>query len=92
MPSTCTLELKVIPGASRNQVVGRLGNALKVKIRAPALDGQANDALVDFLADRLGVPRRAVTLLRGEKSRHKIVRITGLSLDETRRRLEEAPR
>lgn len=57
---------------------GWLGGALKVKIRAPALDGRANDAVCAFLADMLGVPRRAVTLLRGEKSRQKVVRLTRL--------------
>jgi uncharacterized protein (TIGR00251 family) len=74
----CTLELKIIPNAPRNEVVGWLGTALKVKIHAPALEGRANDALLDFLAAHLGVPRRDISLLRGDKSRQKIVRITGL--------------
>ncbi len=75
---SCTLELKVIPNAPRNEIAGWLGSALKVKIHAPALDGRANDALCAFLAEKLGVPRRAITLLRGEKSRQKIIRIAGL--------------
>ena len=86
--AACTLELKTIPNAPRNEVAGWLGAALKVKVHAPALDGRANDALLEFLADRLGLPRRAVALVRGEKSRHKLVRIDGLSLAETRARLE----
>ena len=87
MSASCTLELKVIPHAPRDEVAGWMGPALKVKIHAPALDGRANDALAEFLADRLGLPRRAVTLLRGDKSRHKVVRIDGLMLDEARHRL-----
>jgi hypothetical protein len=74
----CTLELKIIPNAPRNEVVGWLGAALKVKVHAPALEGRANDELLDFLAEKLALPRRDITLLRGEKSRQKVVRISGL--------------
>lgn len=84
---TCTLELKTIPNAPRDEIVGWLGSALKVKVHAPALEGRANDALLEFLADRLAVPRRSVTLLRGDKSRHKVVRIDGLSLDAVKARV-----
>jgi len=87
MPPACTLELKVIPNAPRDEIAGWLGAALKVKVRAPALEGRANDALTDFLADRLGLPRRAVALVRGGRSRHKIVRIDGLDSAAVRRRL-----
>ena len=83
----CTLELKVIPNAPRDEVAGWLGAALKVKVHAPALEGRANAALMAFLADRLGLPGRAVTLVRGERSNHKVVRIDGLTMDEARRRL-----
>ena len=79
MPA-CTLELKIIPNAPREEIAGWLGDALKVKVHAPALEGRANDALLEFLAGKLGLPRRAVTLVRGDKSRHKVVRITGLDL------------
>jgi len=57
------------------------------KGRAPALDGRANDALCAYLADTLALPRRAVTLTHGEKSRQKLVRVTGLTADEARARL-----
>ncbi len=87
MPASATLELKVIPNAPRDEVAGWLGGTLKVKLHAPALDGRANEALADFLAARLGLPRRAIALVRGDKSRHKLVRIDGLTLDEVRRRL-----
>jgi uncharacterized protein len=83
----CTLELKIIPNAPRNEVVGWLGAALKVKIHAPALEGRANDELLAFLAETLGVPRRTVTLLRGDKSRQKVVQITDLDAATVRQRL-----
>jgi uncharacterized protein (TIGR00251 family) len=79
--------LKVIPNASRDEVAGWLGDALKLKIQAPALDGRANEALAGFLADQLGLPRRSITLLRGEKSRHKVVRVDGLSQADVKNRL-----
>lgn len=88
MPApSCTLELKTIPNAPRDEIVGWLGPALKIKVRAPALDGRANDALLAFLATKLSMPRRNVTLLHGDKSRQKIVAIAGLGLAEVKRRL-----
>jgi uncharacterized protein (TIGR00251 family) len=83
----CTLELKIIPGAPHDEIAGWLGAVLKVKVHAPALEGRANDALLEFLADKLGVHRRDVTLVRGDKSRHKVIRIAGLSLAEVKTRL-----
>ena len=85
--ASCTLDLKTIPNAPRDEIAGWLGGALKVKVHAPALDGRANDALLAFLAAKLGVPRRAVTLVRGDKSRHKVVRVDGLALAEVQARL-----
>jgi hypothetical protein len=87
-PPGCTLALKVIPNAPRDEVAGWLGAALKVKLHAPALEGRANAALVGFLADRLALPRRAIALAHGAKSRQKFVRIDGLTLPEVRRRLD----
>jgi len=87
----CTLDLKVIPNAPRTEVAGWLGAALKVKVHAPALDGRANEALLAFLAATLGVPRRAVTLVRGDKSRHKVIRVEGLGPPEVRARLQFSP-
>jgi uncharacterized protein (TIGR00251 family) len=84
---SCVLAIKAVPGASRDVVAGWHGDALKVKVRAPALDGRANDALCEFLADTLGLPRRAITVTHGEKSRQKLVRIAGLTADEVRAQL-----
>jgi uncharacterized protein (TIGR00251 family) len=75
----CTLAIKVIPNAPRTEIAGWLGDALKIKVHAPALEGRANDELCEFLAGKLDLPRRAVTLLQGEKSRQKVVSILGLT-------------
>jgi uncharacterized protein (TIGR00251 family) len=76
---SCTLAIAVVPNAPRSEVIGWLGDAVKIKIHAPPVEGKANAVLCEFLADQLGVPRRAVTLLRGDTSRRKLIRITGLS-------------
>ena len=83
----CTLAIKAVPNAPRSAIVGWLGDALKVKVHAPALAGRANNALCEFLADKLSLPRRAVTLAHGKKSRQKLVRIAGLTLAEVKTRL-----
>ena len=85
--SSCTLAIKAIPNAPRTAIAGWLGDALKVKVHAPALEGRANDELLDFLAETLGLPRRDLALLRGDKSRQKLVRITGLDEAVVRKRL-----
>lgn len=80
--SHCTLELKTIPNAPSTTIVGWLGSAVKIKVHAPPLEGRANDALLEFLAKELGISRRSITLIRGDKSRQKLVRIDGLNLAE----------
>lgn len=83
----CTLEVKAVPGAPRSEVCGWMGTQLKVKVQAPPVEGKANEALVRFLAEELDLPRRNVELLRGDTSRQKVLRITGLSEAELRARL-----
>jgi uncharacterized protein (TIGR00251 family) len=83
----CTLAIKAIPNAPRSEVVGWLGEALKVKVHAPPVEGRANEVLCEFLADELGLPRRAVTVLRGDTSRLKLLRIDGLSLADVKIKL-----
>jgi hypothetical protein len=68
-------------------VIGEHGDAIKIKLRAPAMEGKANSALRRFLAEELNIPKHAITLERGQQSRHKVIRIDGLSQDEARRRL-----
>lgn len=86
-PSSCLLPIKAVPNAPRSEVCGWLGEAIKVKVHAPPVEGRANDALCEFLADTLGLPRRAVTVRHGDLSRHKLVHIEGLSLAEAKTRL-----
>ena len=76
---TCRLEIKTIPNAPRSEVVGWLGEALKVKIHAPALEGKANQELCEFLAEELGLHKRSVRLVQGDSSRKKLIEISGLS-------------
>lgn len=85
-----TLRLRVIPNAHHNEVVGEYGDAVKIKIAVPALEGKANEALRAFLAERLGVGIRGVDLVSGEKSRDKVVAVEGLNGGELRRRLLES--
>lgn len=81
------LTIHVQPGAKAAGVAGTYGDALKIRIAAPPVDGRANEALLDFLASRLGVPRRAVSLVAGESSRRKRVRVDGATADAVVARL-----
>ncbi|MDO8501443.1 MAG: DUF167 domain-containing protein [Gemmatimonadaceae bacterium] len=69
----------VQPRASRTEIVGVHGTALKVRLHAPPVDGAANTALIELLADKLGVPKRAVRIVAGQSSRGKTVEIEGVS-------------
>lgn len=77
----CLIRLHIQPRASRTEVAGLHGDALKLRIAAPPVDGEANDAVIRFLAEKLGVPRSAVTLERGASSRAKTVRVAGVAAD-----------
>lgn len=89
---TCRLEIKAVPNAPRSEVVGWLGEALKVKVHAPPVEGKANEALCTFLAETLGLPKRSVQLDRGASSRKKIVMIEGISPEELLSRLPSQKR
>lgn len=81
------IEVHVRPGARRDEVEAPGGGALRVLVRAPAHDGEANEAVVALLAKRLGVARAGVRILRGRTGRRKLVEIQGVGLDEVLRRL-----
>jgi len=81
------LRFHINPNAKRDEVGGEHGHVIRIKLRAPALEGKANAALLSFLATQLKIPQRAVLLARGQRSRDKLVRIDGLSEEEVRRRL-----
>lgn len=71
--------VRVQPRASKNEVAGIHGTALKIRLQAPPVDGAANDALVSFLADSLGVSRRSVRIISGDSSRNKTVEVDGVT-------------
>ena len=79
--SRVVLELHIQPGASRTEVAGLHGGRLKIRLAAPASDGRANAALIEFLAEQLGVPRRNVSIASGAASRRKRVIVEGFSGD-----------
>ena len=79
--------MRVHPRAKKNAITGEPGDALKVALTAPALEGRANAACIEFFAQLLQVSRSAVTIAAGESSRRKVIRILGLSADEVRARL-----
>jgi uncharacterized protein len=89
MAKSCTLALKIIPNAQRSQILGWVGAALKIKVSAPALEGKANDSLCKYLSEQLSLHRNSVTLMKGNKSNLKVVRIAGLDSDELKSRLAE---
>jgi hypothetical protein len=81
------LRFHVVPNTKSSMVAGEHGDAIKIKLRAPAVEGKANAALRCFLAEKLNIPKSAITLEHGERSRHKLIRIEGLSEHEARQRL-----
>ncbi len=83
-----TLSLHVQPGAKQTGFAGLHGDALKIRLAAPPVDGKANACLQAFVADFFDVPRRAVTLISGESSRQKILRVEQLE-DAALRRLQD---
>jgi len=83
-PDGCTLTIRVHPGAKKNAITGLHADSLKVALNVPPIDGRANDALIEFIAERLNLPQSRVALLSGASSRSKVLRITGKSAAEVR--------
>ncbi|MGC2323764.1 MAG: DUF167 domain-containing protein, partial [Terriglobales bacterium] len=75
------------PRARKNAVLGEIGDALKISLTAPPVEGRANDACIEFLAGFLKVPRSSITIAAGETSRNKVIRIAGLTATEVADRL-----
>lgn len=86
--SRLTLALHVQPGARKTEWAGRHGEAVRLRVAARAVDGQANQACIAFIAESAGVPRSAVTLVHGERSRGKLFRIDSISPGSIRLLLE----
>ncbi len=81
------LSLHVQPGAKTTEVVGLYGDALKIRLAAPPVDGKANECLLEYVADTLNVPKRQVTLVSGLSSRSKRVVVVGMTAEEIERRM-----
>jgi hypothetical protein len=79
--------VKVHPRAHKNAITGVVGDALKLSLTAPPIEGRANDACIEFFANLLKVPRSSVTIASGQTSRRKVIRVAGLSAEEVRQRL-----
>lgn len=90
VPEGTRLRIKVQPRASRTEIGEPAGDLLKVRVTAPPVDHAANEAVLELLADSLGVRRGAVQLVRGQSSRQKLVLVTGLTPDEVLARLTSA--
>ena len=86
-PAGATFAVKVHPRAKKNAITGELGEALKLSLTAPPVDGRANEACIEFFANLLDVPRSSVTIASGETGRNKVMRATGISAGAVRRRI-----
>jgi len=80
------IDVRVIPRASRSGFAGIRDGAMLVRLTAPPVDGAANEELVELIARAVGVPKRAVSIVAGERSRLKRVRVSGVSIDEVKAR------
>ena len=84
---SCRLKVKAVPGASRSEIVGRLGEALKVRVAAPPEGGKANREILALLAERLGLAGADVTLVSGAASPAKVVALRGVTAEQAWARL-----
>jgi uncharacterized protein (TIGR00251 family) len=89
-PTGATFQIKVHPRAKKNAIIGVHGDALKLALTSPPVEGRANEACVAFLAEVLKVPRSSVTIAAGESNRNKIIRVVGFSVEQLRKRLLDA--
>ena len=85
--SGVTFAVKVHPRAKKNAITGEVGDALKVALTAPPVEGKANEACIEFFAKVLKVPRSSVSIASGLTSRNKVIRVTGLTAEQVRERL-----
>ncbi len=83
IPQGWLLSIHAQPGARRTEVAGLHGQALKVRVAAPPVEGRANDELITLVAEALRVPRKSVSVVKGSASRHKIVLVAALQTDPT---------
>jgi uncharacterized protein (TIGR00251 family) len=79
--------VRVHPRAKKDAITGKLGDALKVSLTTPPIEGRANEACIEFFAKLLNVPHSSVTIASGQTSRNKVIRVAGLSAEELRKRI-----
>lgn len=89
-PQGATFAIKVHPRARKNAISGELGDALKLSLTSPPVDGRANEACIDFFSKLLNVARSSVTIAAGQTSRRKVIRVTGLTAAIVEQRLRAA--
>jgi len=87
VPGAITFAVKVHPRAKKNAITGEIGDALKVSVTAPPVDGRANEACIEFFAKLLKVSRSSVTIASGQSSRNKVIRVSGVTAEQVRERL-----
>jgi uncharacterized protein len=85
------IRVRVIPNAGENEVVGRIGSVVRVKVDSPAVNESANAVLINYLAEFFEVPERSIHIMRGEKAKEKTVNIAGRPEDELKRVMESIP-
>ena len=86
-PSAATFVVKVHPRAKKNAITGEIGDALKLSLTPPPIEGRANEACIEFLANLLELSLSSVTIASGHNGRRKVIRVVGLSAEEVRKRI-----
>ena len=86
-PKGIAFAVKVHPRAKKNAITGEVGDALKLALTAPPVDGKANEACIEFFAKLLNLPRSSVTIAAGQTSRNKVICVSGLTAQQVRDRL-----
>lgn len=85
------IRVRVIPNSDENEVVGRIGSVVRVKVSSDNIDGRANQELVDYLAEFFEVRPKMVNIMRGERAREKTIHISGRSEEDLKRVMESIP-
>jgi len=86
-PDGVSFAVRVRPRARRSAIIGELGDSLKIALAAPPVDGRANEACVEFLAELLELPRSSLAIVSGHSSRNKVICVSGISAVELKKRL-----
>ena len=78
----CRLEVKIVPGSSRTEIVGWLGECLKIKVAAPPEKGKANQAVIKLLSEKLALKEESITIVHGSASQRKVIEIDGITSEQ----------